>query len=395
MSIAAVIVAAGRGERAGGALPKQYVRLGGRPLLRWSLDAFAAHPAIGPMCVVIDKANEANARAAAEGLDVIFAEGGSTRTASVRAGLARVAPFAPDRVMIHDAARPGLTPAIIDALAAALDAADAAAPGLPVVDALKRVENGRVIEDPSRAGLVRIQTPQAFRTAPLIAALASAPADAAFEDDLALARAAGLSPIVVPGDPRLMKVTYPDDFAAAAQMLAPLVAATGSGFDAHRFGPGDHVTLCGVKIPHGAGLVGHSDADAAWHALTDALLGAIGAGDIGDHFPPSDPQWRGAPSGVFLRHAADLVREAGGRIVNVDVTIICERPRVKPHREAMRISTAEILRLPLARVSVKATTTEEMGFTGRQEGLAAQASVSVLLPDLDPALAPALERSGD
>jgi 2-C-methyl-D-erythritol 4-phosphate cytidylyltransferase/2-C-methyl-D-erythritol 2,4-cyclodiphosphate synthase len=382
MSIAAVIVAAGRGERAGGAVPKQYAQVGGRPLLRWSLDAFAKHPAIGPICVVIDPAHAAHARTAADGLDVIFADGGASRTASVRAGLARIAPLGVDRVMIHDAARPGLSATIIDALASALVHADAAAPGLPVVDALKRVESGCVTEDPPRTGLVRIQTPQAFRTGPFLAALYAAPQDAAFEDDLALARAAGLSPVVVPGDPRLMKVTYPDDFAAAAQMLAPLVAATGSGFDAHRFGPGDHVTLCGVKIPHGAGLVGHSDADAAWHALTDALLGAIGAGDIGDHFPPSDPQWKGAPSGVFLRHAAGLIAKAGGRIVNVDLTIICERPRVKPHREAMRASTAELLRLPLARVSVKGTTTEAMGFTGREEGLAAQASVSVLVPDL-------------
>ncbi|MBU6374119.1 MAG: bifunctional 2-C-methyl-D-erythritol 4-phosphate cytidylyltransferase/2-C-methyl-D-erythritol 2,4-cyclodiphosphate synthase [Alphaproteobacteria bacterium] len=386
MPIAALVVAAGKGERAGGAVPKQFADLAGRPLLRWSLEAFAAHPAIGPICVVADPAHADLVLAAAAGIDVSVAAGGATRTASVRAGVAALAPGAPDAVLIHDAARPGLTAGVIDALLAALRDADGAAPGLPVVDALKRTQDGLIVEDVARAGLVRIQTPQAFRFAPFAAALAAAPTDAAFDDDIALARAAGLSTRVVSGDPRLMKVTYPEDFAQAGNLLAPpgagaVVPLVGSGYDAHRFGPGDHVTLCGVKIPHTHGLVGHSDADAAWHALTDALLGAIGAGDIGDHFPPSDPRWRGAPSGVFLRHAADLVAQAGGRIVNVDVTVICERPRVKPHREAMRQATAELLGLPLARVSVKATTTEGMGFTGREEGLAAQASVSLLAPE--------------
>ena len=381
MAISAIVVAAGKGERAGGVVPKQYAPLGGRPLLRWSLEAFARHPAIDRVCVVIDPAHSALAQAAAVGLDVTFASGGATRTASVRAGLEAIATAAPSGVLIHDAARPGLSAAMIDALAAALARAEAAAPALPVVDALKRLAGDAILEEAARADLVRIQTPQAFRFAPFAAAVAQTAPDAAFDDDLALARAAGLSAIVVPGDPRLMKVTYPEDFAAAARLLAPSMTVTGSGFDAHRFGPGDHVTLCGVRIPHTAGLVGHSDADAAWHALTDALLGAIGAGDIGDHFPPTDPQWRGAPSGVFLRHAADLVARAGGRIVNVDVTLICERPRVKPHREAMRAATAELLGLPIARVSVKATTTEGMGFTGREEGLAAQASVSVQIPE--------------
>lgn len=384
MPNAALVVAAGKGERAGGSVPKQFADLCGRPLLRWSLEAFAAHPGIGPICLVIDPAHAAAARAAAAGLDVIFADGGATRTASVRAGVAALAAYAPETVLIHDAARPGLSAAVIDALIAALGASDGAAPGLPVVDALKRTHpDGAILDDAPRAGLVRIQTPQAFRFEKFAHALAEAPGDVAFDDDIALARAAGLSTRVVSGDPRLMKVTHPEDFAQARQLLAPTpgVPLTGSGYDAHRFGPGDHVTLCGVKIPHTHGLVGHSDADAAWHALTDALLGAIGAGDIGDHFPPSDPQWRGAPSGVFLRHAADLVAIAGARIINVDVTVICERPRVKPHREAMRQSTAELLGLPLARVSVKATTTEGMGFTGREEGLAAQASVSILAPE--------------
>lgn len=385
MAHAALVVAAGKGERAGGTVPKQFADLGGRPLLRWSLEAFAAHPAIGPICVVADPAHADLVRAVAGDIAVTLAPGGATRTASVRAGMTALAPAAPETVLIHDAARPGLTAPIIDALLAELRAADGAAPGLPVVDALKRTDGGAIVDDAPRAGLVRIQTPQAFRYARFAAALAQAPEDAAFDDDIALARAAGLSTRVVSGDPRLMKVTYPEDFAQARQLLAPGAPPTlplaGSGYDAHRFGPGDHVTLCGVAIPHTHGLVGHSDADAAWHALTDALLGAIGAGDIGDHFPPTDPRWRGAPSGVFLRHAADLVAQAGARIVNVDVTVICERPRVKPHREAMRAATAELLGLPLARVSVKATTTEGMGFTGREEGLAAQASVSILAPE--------------
>lgn len=380
--IAALVVAAGRGERAGGEIPKQFAPIAGRATLRWSLEAFAAHPAIGRICVVARPQDAARLAEVCAGLDVVIADGGATRTASVRAGMARLAiDGVPDAVLIHDAARPGLSAAIIDDLIVALAAADCAAPALPVVDAVKRTEHGAVIADEDRTGLVRIQTPQAFRFARYAAALASAPDSAAFDDDLALARAAGLSARIVSGDPRLMKVTFPEDFAAATRMLAPTIAVAGSGFDAHRFGPGDHVTLCGVRIAHTAGLVGHSDADAGWHALTDALLGAIGAGDIGDHFPPTDPQWRGVESGVFLRHAAELVRARGGRIANADVTLICERPKIKPHREAMRAATAAALGIPLTRVSVKATTTEAMGFTGREEGLAAQAVVSVLIPD--------------
>lgn len=384
MKAAAVIVAAGRGTRAGGEKPKQFAPLGGRPMLGWSIAAFAAHPAIARIVVVAEPAFEAEVRAAAAAHPVEIAPGGPTRIASVRAGLARAGDAA--AAFIHDAARPGLRAEDVDALLVALERAHAAAPALPVVDALKRAApDGSVLAEAERGGLQRIQTPQAVRLPAYRDALAAVSDDAAFDDDLAVARAAGLQAVLVPGAARLGKVTFPEDFALIARLIAPetLTPRVGTGFDAHRFGPGDHVTLCGVSIPHDRGLLGHSDADAAWHALTDALLGAIGAGDIGDHFPPTDPRWKGAPSEVFLRRAAELVAAAGGRVVNVDVTVICERPRVKPHREAMRARTAEALGLPLARVSVKATTTEEMGFTGRREGLAAQASALVLLPEAD------------
>jgi 2-C-methyl-D-erythritol 4-phosphate cytidylyltransferase/2-C-methyl-D-erythritol 2,4-cyclodiphosphate synthase len=286
----------------------------------------------------------------------------------------------PEIVLIHDAARPGLTGGAITALCLALLDVEATAPALAVTDALKASDAaGFVCADVSRAGLSRVQTPQAFRFAPLVTAYRTLPPDATFDDDLAIARAAGMSVRLVEGSSALMKVTTTEDFVEAERILAGATPCVGSGFDAHRFGPGDHVTLCGVRIAHDRGLVGHSDADAGWHALTDALLGAISAGDIGDHFPPTDSRWRGADSAVFLRHAVDLVEAAGGRVVHADITLICERPRVKLHRDTMRARTADVLGLPLARVSVKATTTERMGFTGREEGLAAQATATVLL----------------
>ncbi|MES1197620.1 MAG: 2-C-methyl-D-erythritol 2,4-cyclodiphosphate synthase, partial [Pseudomonadota bacterium] len=229
--------------------------------------------------------------------------------------------------------------------------------------------------------LMRVQTPQAFRYAAIRAAYANAPLDAAYDDDLAIAAASGFGAKLIPGDPRLLKLTYPEDFAIMERIMSEARATrVGTGFDAHRFGDGDHVTLCGVRIDHHRGLLGHSDADAGWHALVDALLGAIGDGDIGQHFPPSDPQWAGANSEVFLRHAAQRVTQAGGRLVNVDVTLICEQPKIAPHRETMRARTAEVLGVPLERVSVKATTTERLGFLGREEGLAAQAVAAIDLP---------------
>ncbi len=289
-------------------------------------------------------------------------------------------------VLVHDAARPFVAARHLSALQAAMVGHDGAIPALAVADTLKR-QTPPGLQTVPREGLWRAQTPQAFQLGALRAAYAAWPADAGEPtDDAAVIERAGGRVALAPGDPMLMKLTYPEDFAMAEALAAQgspspaLATRIGQGFDAHRFGPGDAVILCGVRIPHDQGLIGHSDADAGLHALTDALLGAIGEGDIGDHFPPDDPKWKGADSTVFLRHAAGLVAAKGGRIVNVDVTLICERPKIKPHREAMRARLAELLDLPLDRVSVKATTTEEMGFTGRREGLAAQAVASVLAP---------------
>jgi 2-C-methyl-D-erythritol 4-phosphate cytidylyltransferase/2-C-methyl-D-erythritol 2,4-cyclodiphosphate synthase len=271
----------------------------------------------------------------------------------------------------------------VHALVGAIEAGAAgAAPALPVADALWRVDRGdRIVGDVNRDGVMGVQTPQAFRAAALRAAYAAAPRDASFSDDLAVVRAHGGACVLVPGDRRLMKITYAEDMPVLERMLSGArVTAVGTGIDAHRFGPGDHVMLCGVRIAHEKGLVGHSDADAGWHALVDAILGALGEGDIGAHFPPSDPQWKDADSERFLRHAAKLAADAGARISHVDVTLVCERPKIGPHREAMRARTAEVLGLPLPRVSVKATTTERMGFLGREEGLAAQATATLDRP---------------
>ncbi|MES1197168.1 MAG: bifunctional 2-C-methyl-D-erythritol 4-phosphate cytidylyltransferase/2-C-methyl-D-erythritol 2,4-cyclodiphosphate synthase [Pseudomonadota bacterium] len=384
MTAAAVIVAAGASARAGEGIPKQFRRIAGAPAIRWSVQAFAAAN-ISPIVAVIGAGQEdLLAEAIADGAAVLAVPGGATRTASVRAGLAALAQHAPDFVLVHDAARPGLNGEIIQELLATLaDGADAVAPALPLSDALKRADGRGVVQsEEGRDNLFRVQTPQAFRYSAIRTAYARAPLESAFDDDLAIARAAGIAGRLIPGNQRLMKLTYPEDFAMAEAVLSGArVMCTGSGFDAHRFGPGDHVTLCGVKIAHDKALIGHSDADAGWHALVDAILGALGEGDIGVHFPPSDPKWAGADSEKFLRYAAERVAARGGRIAHVDVTLICERPKVSPHREAMRTRTAEVLALPLARVSVKATTTERLGFLGREEGLAAQALASVELPD--------------
>jgi 2-C-methyl-D-erythritol 4-phosphate cytidylyltransferase/2-C-methyl-D-erythritol 2,4-cyclodiphosphate synthase len=376
-----IIVAGGSGSRAGEGLAKQWRAVGGRPVLRWSvqtmLEAGAAR-----VVVAIPAGDEGLAAKALYGLENwTVVAGGATRAGSVQAGLSALVGEADDApVLVHDAARPMVKLAHIEGVLAALEGADGALPALPVADTLKRAEAGAVAATVPREGLWRAQTPQAFRLAPLRAAYAAWPADAGEPtDDAAVMEAAGGKVALAPGDPLLMKLTYPEDFAMAERLAGPAraVSRIGLGFDAHRFGEGDHVWLCGVRIPHDRTLIGHSDADAGLHALTDALLGAIGAGDIGDHFPPSDPKWRGAASSVFLEHAARLVAERGGRIANVDVTLICERPKVKPHREAMRARVAELLGLTLDQVSVKATTTEAMGFTGREEGLAAQAVAAV------------------
>jgi 2-C-methyl-D-erythritol 4-phosphate cytidylyltransferase/2-C-methyl-D-erythritol 2,4-cyclodiphosphate synthase len=305
--------------------------------------------------------------------------GGATRRESVLNGLEALAGSA-DRVLIHDAARPFLPAPVVDRLEAALEASPGAVPALPVVDTLAR-RDGMLSDNVARDDLIRVQTPQAFRFDAILAAHRAWRGIEA-TDDAQVARAAGLDVAIVEGDAALEKLTFEEDFRRAeARLAARLVSRTGMGFDVHAFGEGDHVWLGGVAIPHGRGLIGHSDADVALHALTDALLGAIGAGDIGDHFPPSDPQWRGAPSLRFLEHAAQLVRERGGRIVHCDVTIICEAPRIGAHREGMRGRIAEILGLAPRRVSVKATTTERLGFTGRGEGIAAQAIATVELAE--------------
>lgn len=375
--IAALVVAAGRGTRLGGELPKQYQLLGSATLLARSLALCAGHPGIGEVRAVIHPDDAGRYAEAASGLALpapLF--GGATRQESVRLGLEALAAEPPDLVLIHDAARPLTPPALLDRVIDALARHDGAVPALALADTLKRGQDGRVIATVPRDGLFRVQTPQGFRF-PMILDAHRRFAGAELTDDAAVAEAAGLTVALVPGDEAAFKVTTAEDLARARHALAE--TRVGTGFDVHRLGPGDHVWLCGLKLPHDRGLIGHSDADVGLHALTDALLGAIGAGDIGQHFPPSDPQWRGAASFRFLAHAAGLIRARGGRILHVDVTLICERPKVGPHREAMRARVAEILGLSSDRVSIKATTTEQLGFAGRGEGIAAQAVATVSL----------------
>ncbi len=373
----ALLVAAGSGSRAGPEKPKQFRPLGGRPLLAHALERLR-HPGIDEIQVVIGAGQE-EAYAEAIGPLPTPVLGGATRQQSVRNGLAALAGRGgAGRVLIHDAARPFLPTSVIDRLLGALEQAEAAVPVLPVVDTLAR-SDGRLGETVPREDLVRVQTPQAFRFAGILRAHAEWAGGEA-SDDAQVARAAGLEVATVAGDPRLEKLTYEEDFRRAeARLAADAVPRTGFGFDVHAFGPGDALWLGGIRIGHDRGLAGHSDADVLLHAITDALLGTIGAGDLGDHFPPGDPQWRGASSSLFVEHARDLVESQGGRIVHVDATIVCEAPRIGPHREAMRRRIADLLRLPMPSVSVKATTTERLGFTGRGEGIAAQAVATVLL----------------
>lgn len=381
MIFSAVIVAAGSGSRAGPGQAKQWRPIAGKPALRWSVEAFLAAGAADIVIVTTEDGEMALPKVLSGLSRWRAARGGATRARSVQSGLAALA-HRPDEepVLIHDAARPFLTGATIAGVLKALETADAALPALPVADTLKRAEPGQNPTTTSREHLWRAQTPQAARRKALLAAYA-AYGEGEPTDDAQVMEAAGGRVAIAPGDPLLIKLTYPEDFAMAERLAgAARITRVGQGFDAHRWGPGEEVWLCGVAIKHDETLIGHSDADAGLHALTDAILGAIGEGDIGDHFPPTDPQWRGAASDRFLKHAAELVGAKGGAIVNVDVTLICERPKIKPHRQAMRERLAEILSLPLDRVSVKATTTEKMGFTGRGEGLAASAVVAVETP---------------
>jgi 2-C-methyl-D-erythritol 4-phosphate cytidylyltransferase / 2-C-methyl-D-erythritol 2,4-cyclodiphosphate synthase len=384
--VAAVVVAAGRGLRAGGDPPKQYRELLGEPVIRPSLAALAEHSGISLVQPVIHPDDAALFRAASADLPLLPpVHGGASRQASVRAGLEALEPRRPEFVLVHDAARPFLSDALITRAIAAGRESGAAVPVLSVAETVKSVDPaGCVTGTLDRARLRMVQTPQAFGFAPLLDAHRRAKAAGRddFTDDAALAEWAGLKVTTFAGEAQNVKLTTDDDFARAeaAKLAALSDVRTGFGFDVHRFGDGDHVMLGGVRISHRYGLCGHSDADVVLHALVDAILGALADGDIGVHFPPTDPQWRGASSNRFLTFAAERVRARGGRIAHLDVTIVCEAPRIGPHRDAIRARVAEIAGVPIERVGVKATTSEKMGFTGRGEGMAAFANATVRLP---------------
>jgi 2-C-methyl-D-erythritol 4-phosphate cytidylyltransferase/2-C-methyl-D-erythritol 2,4-cyclodiphosphate synthase len=398
MSVAALIVAAGRGSRAGDGTPKQFRLLGGKPVLTRTLEAFLRHPRIAKTLVVI---HPDDMELYQEGIAVLphdltsrllpVAYGGETRQDSVRQGLEALLDFPPERILIHDAARPFADASLIERALEAMETWGAAVPGTPVTDTIKVIgSQSEVVSTPERAKLRAVQTPQAFHFASLHEAHRRAAAAGLrhFTDDGALAEWAGLPVHVFQGNAANIKLTHASDFPEAERRLRGLsmnyVTRLGTGFDVHAFGEGDHVWLGGIKVPHARGVVAHSDGDVILHALTDALLGALADGDIGTHFPPSDPQWRGASSDRFLAHAAALVRNRGGLIDHLDATLLCERPRLGPYRDAMRQRIAEICDLRLDQVSLKATTTEKLGFTGRGEGIATQAAATIRLPDALP-----------
>lgn len=384
--VAAVVVAGGRGSRTGLDYPKQYKELNGVPIVRDSLQAFAAHPEVDLVLPVIHPDDAARFAAASNGLTIaqpVF--GGATRQGSVRAGLEALKMADPAIVLVHDAARPFCSAALVSRAIAAAAAHGAAIPGLPVTDTVKVVDSaGQVTTTLDRSTMRAVQTPQAFAYPALLDAhlRATAAGREDFSDDAALVEWAGQRVTIFEGEAANVKMTTADDFIRAEQLahLALSDVRTGTGFDVHQTGPGDHVTLAGVRIPHDQALVGHSDADVALHALTDAVLGALSEGDIGDHFPPSDPQWRGASSDRFLAFAVERVRKRGGQIANLDLTLVCEAPRIGPHRDAMRKRVAEIAGISPDRVGVKATTNETLGFIGRREGIVAMATATVRLP---------------
>ncbi|WP_439580192.1 bifunctional 2-C-methyl-D-erythritol 4-phosphate cytidylyltransferase/2-C-methyl-D-erythritol 2,4-cyclodiphosphate synthase [Elioraea sp.] len=379
MRIAALILAAGSGTRFGSAQAKQFVPLGGVPLVTRAARAFASHPRVARV-LLVGKV-EALAPACPDFPKAGFVPGGATRQDSARAGLEALAADPPDAVLIHDAARPMIPARVIDAVCDALIAgAEAVLPALPVTDTLKRADGGIVAGTVPREGLWRVQTPQGFRFAPILAAHRAA-AGQSLTDDGAVAEAAGMRVRLVPGAEENLKVTTPDDLARAeAGLGAHLSPRVGTGVDVHRFAPDRALMLCGIRVPHRLGLAGYSDADVGIHALCDAIYGALAEGDIGTQFPPSDSAWKDADSALFLQHAAGRVASRGGRIVHADVTLICELPKIAPHTLAMRARLAGLMGIDAAAVSVKATTTERLGFTGRGEGIAAQAAVTVLLP---------------
>jgi 2-C-methyl-D-erythritol 4-phosphate cytidylyltransferase / 2-C-methyl-D-erythritol 2,4-cyclodiphosphate synthase len=392
--VAAIVVAAGRGLRVGGNRPKQYLTVGGETVVRRSLRLFCEHPAIDRVQPVVHTDDQDLFAAAARNLNLLPAvAGGATRQESVFAGLDALRTHRPDIILIHDAARPSASPALVSRATEAARAHGAAVPGLPVADTIKSVDDtGTVTATLDRAALRTVQTPQAFAFQALLAAHERARAAGRndFTDDAALAEWAGLRVTIFEGEAANVKLTTPDDLLRANATHAGALSdiRTGSGFDVHTFGDGDHVMLGGVRIPHDRGVVGHSDADVALHALTDAVLGAIADGDIGTHFPPSDERWRGASSDRFLAFAAERVRARGGEITLLDTTVLCEAPRVGPHREQIRARIADIAGIGIERVSIKATTMERMGFIGRAEGLAAMATATIRLPELSLGMAP-------
>ena len=380
MTIAALLLAAGSGTRFGAALPKQYLPLLGRPVIRHAAEALLAGGHVTLLQPVVAAGEEARVAAMLEGLPARPpVTGGATRAGSVRAGLEALSQAAPDIVLVHDAARPVIPPGTIEALLAALAGAAGAIPAHPVADTLKRGAGGQIVETVPREGLFRAQTPQAFRFAELRAAHAAG--DGSATDDAALLEAAGIPVALVPGAESNVKITWPEDLPRVeAYLAARLVPRMGTGFDVHRLVEGRPLILCGVTVPHPMGLEGHSDADVGIHALCDAIYGALAEGDIGRWFPPSEAEWKDADSARFLRHAAGRIAARGGVLANVDVTLICERPKIAPHAPAMRARLADLLGVEIEAVSVKATTTERLGFPGRGEGIAAQAAAVILVP---------------
>ncbi|MBK5932992.1 2-C-methyl-D-erythritol 2,4-cyclodiphosphate synthase [Rhodovulum imhoffii] len=379
MQTTALIVAAGRGTRAGGDKPKQYQPLAGRAVLARTVMAFAAHPRVSQVVVVLHPEDDALFREAMAGLEIPLTtvKGGKTRDASVQAGLAAVSE-GQQAVLIHDGARPLVGAALIDRVLDALSEHPGAAPALPVTDALWKGENGKVAAPHPRAGLLRAQTPQGFHLRAIRRAHAEHTGGAA--DDVEVALAAGLDVAIVEGDEDNLKITHPGDFARATRILQErkMDIRIGNGFDVHAFCEGDGVILCGVTVPHDKALKGHSDADVGMHAVTDAIYGALAEGDIGQHFPPSDPEWKGAASDIFLKHAVELAGRRGYRIANADLTLICEHPRIGPHASRMRAEMSRLMGVAQDRMSVKATTSERLGFTGREEGIAALATVTLV-----------------
>lgn len=373
-TVAAIVVAAGRGLRAGGDVPKQWQTISGKAVIEHTLDLFTRHPRVGEIIVVVAEQDHDWVASLRLDAKAVIAIGGADRAASVLSGLKKTQA---DLVLIHDAARCCCPSSVITRVIDALDENKGAAPALPVTDALWTGADAFVTGVQDRSGLYAAQTPQGFHRTAILNAHHSNSRPAA--DDVEVARLAGLDVAIVQGDARNMKITTPEDFVRAAKLLeTPLDIRTGNGFDVHRFGDGDHVMLCGVKVPHNRGLQGHSDADVGMHTVTDAIYGALCRGDIGQHFPPSDPQWKGAESSIFLAHACALAREMGFAITHMDCTLICEFPKIGPVAQAMRDRMAEIMDLDIDRVSVKATTSERLGFTGRGEGIAALATVTLI-----------------